>query len=131
MSTISANETKPGWHEKLCATADGIVLDFDIYQGTDGLLEQVEEPENLGLGGLVIHRLSQTLHPNTNVYCDQFFTSIQTVEHMMKKQMYITGTVMKKRVAAAVQKLPTNKTMKNDGRGTSAQLPLRMEKFVL
>lgn len=111
-----------GMKNFVCATSDGIVLDFDIYQGADGLLEQVEEPGNLGLGGLVIDRLSQTLHPNTNVYCDRFFTSIQAVEHMMKKQMYVTGTVMKNRVAAAVQKLPTDKTMKKDGRGTSAQV---------
>lgn len=79
------------------ATADGIVLDFDIYQGADALLEQVEEPEDLGLGGLAIDRVSQTLHPNTNVYCDRFFTSIQGVERVMKKQMYVTDTVMKNR----------------------------------
>ncbi|XP_049331648.1 piggyBac transposable element-derived protein 3 [Astyanax mexicanus] len=106
----------------VCATADGIVLDFDIYQGADALLEQVEQPGDLGLGGLVIDRLSQTLHPNTNIYCDRFFTSIQVMEHMMKKQMHVTGTVMKNRVNAAVQKLPTDKTMKKDGRGTSAQV---------
>ena len=34
----------------------------------------------------------------------------------------MTGTVMKNRVAAAVQKLPTDKTMKNAGRGTSAEV---------
>uniref|UniRef100_A0A3B4U452 PiggyBac transposable element-derived protein domain-containing protein n=2 Tax=Seriola dumerili TaxID=41447 RepID=A0A3B4U452_SERDU len=106
----------------VCATADGIVLDFDLYQGADALLEQVEEPEDLGLGSLVIDRLSQTLRPNTNVYCDQFFTSVQAVEHMMKKQMYVTGTVMRNRISAAVQKLPTDKEMKKDGRGTSAQV---------
>ncbi|KAG9282149.1 piggyBac transposable element-derived protein 3-like, partial [Astyanax mexicanus] len=82
--------------------AYGIVLDFDIYQGADALLEQVEQPGDLGLGGLVIDRLSQTLHPNTNIYCDRFFTSIQVMEHMMKKQMHVTGTVMKNRVNAAV-----------------------------
>ncbi|XP_057693808.1 piggyBac transposable element-derived protein 3-like [Corythoichthys intestinalis] len=106
----------------VCATSDGIVLDFEIYQGADGLREQVEEPGNLGLGGLVIDRLSQTLHTNTNVYCDRFFTSIQAVEHMMKKHLYITGTVMRNRVAAAAQKLPSDKTMKKNGRGTSVQV---------
>lgn len=106
----------------VCATADGIVLDFEIYQGAPALLEQVEEPGDLGLGGLVIDRLSQTLHPNTKVYCDQVFMSIQGVEHMMKKQMYVTGTVMKNGVAAAVQKLLNVKTMKKTGRGTSAQV---------
>ncbi|XP_057697421.1 piggyBac transposable element-derived protein 3-like isoform X1 [Corythoichthys intestinalis] len=106
----------------VCATSDGIVLDFEIYQGVAGLREQVEEPGNLGLGGLVIDHLSQTLHPNTNVYCDRFFTSIQAVEHMMKKHLYITGTVMRNRVAAAAQKLPSDKTMKKNRRGTSAQV---------
>ena len=79
----------------VCATADGIVLDFEIYQGSDGLIEQVEEPGTLGLERLVTDCLSLTLHPNTNIYCDQLFTSIQAVKHMMKKQMYATSTVMK------------------------------------
>ncbi|XP_034550067.1 piggyBac transposable element-derived protein 3-like isoform X2 [Notolabrus celidotus] len=106
----------------VCATADGIVLDFDVYQGADALLEQVEEPEGLGLGSLVIDRLCQTLHRGTKVYCDRFFTTIQGTERMMKKELYMTGTVMKSRVAAAVQKLPTDKTMKMAGRGTSAEV---------
>lgn len=106
----------------LCATADGIVLDFDLYQGTGALLEQVEEPEGLGLGGLVMARLCQTLHCRTKVSCERFFTSIQGAEPMVKKELYLTGAVMKNRVAAAVQKLPTDKSMENTGRGTSAEV---------
>lgn len=90
------------------ATADGIVMDFEIYQGANAVREQVEESEDLGLGGLVLNCLSQTLHPNTRVYCDWFFTS-RSVEPMMKKQMYVSGTVMKNRVTAGVEKLPTDK----------------------
>ncbi|KAI4822923.1 hypothetical protein KUCAC02_008441 [Chaenocephalus aceratus] len=97
--------------------ADGIVLDFDLYQGKGALLEQVEEEEvGLGLGGLVLARLCQTLHRGTKVYCDRFFTSIRCVEQMMKKEMYITGTIMKNRLAGAKEKLPSDKTMKNTGR---------------
>lgn len=106
-----------GMKNFVCATADGIVLDFEMYQGANTLLEQVEEPEALGLGALVMDHLSQTLHPNTRVYCDRFFTSIQGMECMIKKQMYVTGTVMKNRVT-----LPTDKMMKKYGRGTSAQV---------
>ncbi|XP_063733351.1 piggyBac transposable element-derived protein 3-like [Eleginops maclovinus] len=106
----------------VCATADGIVLDFDLYQGTGALLEQVEEEVGLGLGGLVLARLCQTLHRGTKVYCDRFFTSIRGVEQMMKKEMYITGTIMKNRLAGAKEKLPSDKTMKNTGRGTSSEL---------
>lgn len=95
------------------------------------LLEQVEEPGDLGLGGMVIDRLSQMLHSNTKVYCDRFFMSIQGVELMMKKQMYVTGTVMKNRVAAALQKLPNDETMKKKGRGTSAQVTTEDGKICL
>ena len=69
-----------GMKNFVCATADGIVLDFDVYQGADALLEQVEEPEGLGLASLVIDRLSQTLHPGSQVYCDLLFTTIRGVE---------------------------------------------------
>lgn len=106
----------------VCATADGIVLDFDLYQGTGALLDQVEEPEGLGLGGLVLAHLCQTLHRGTKVYCDRFFSSIQGAERLMKKELYLTSTVMKNRVAAAVQKLPSDRTMKNEGRGTSTEV---------
>ncbi|XP_034094388.1 piggyBac transposable element-derived protein 3-like [Gymnodraco acuticeps] len=107
----------------VCATADGIVLDFDLYQGKGALLEQVEEEEvGLGLGGLVLARLCQTLHRGTKVYCDRFFTSIRCVEQIMKKEMYITGTIMKNRLAGAKEKLASDKTMKNTGRGTSSEL---------
>lgn len=92
-----------GMNNFVCATADGNLLDFEMYQCANTLLEQVEEPEGLGLGALVMDRLSQTLHPNTRVYCDHFFTSIQGMECMIKKQMYVTGTVMKNRVTSSAE----------------------------
>ncbi|XP_071063273.1 piggyBac transposable element-derived protein 3-like [Pseudochaenichthys georgianus] len=116
----------------VCATAYGIVLDFDLYQGKGALLEQVEEEEvGLGLGGLVLASLCQTLHRGTKVYCDRFFTSIRCVEQMMKKEMYITGTIMKNRLAGAKEKLPSDKTMKNTGRGTSSELSTEDGKMCL
>lgn len=111
-----------GMKNFVCASAEGIMLDFELYQGADALTAQVQDPGELGLGGLVIDRLSETLHPGTKVYCDRFFTSIKAVTRMMKKQVYVTGTVMKNRVSEAVQKLPSDKTMKKNGRGTSAQV---------
>ncbi|TWW69454.1 Homeodomain-interacting protein kinase 2 [Takifugu flavidus] len=102
----------------VCATTD----DFDLYQGSAALREQVEEPEGLGLGSLIMACLCKTLHRGTKVYCDRLFTSIQGAEQMLKKELYITGTVMKNRVTAAVQKLPTDKTMQTSGRGTSKEV---------
>lgn len=98
------------------ACANAIVLDFQIHQGAVALLQQFEKLGNLGLGGLAIDPLSQSLHLNTNI-CDQFFTSIHVVGHMLKKQLYVPGTVMKIRVTATVQKLPN--VMIKDGRSTS------------
>ncbi|CAM4556557.1 unnamed protein product [Leuciscus chuanchicus] len=65
--------------------SDGIVLDFELYQGTGSLIGKVEEPEGLGLGSLVIERLCQTLHRGTKVYCDRFFTTIKGAQQMMEK----------------------------------------------
>ncbi|KAM8743645.1 piggyBac transposable element-derived protein 3-like isoform 2-T2 [Acanthopagrus schlegelii] len=106
----------------VCATADGIVLDFELYQGSNSLIEKVEESEGLGLGSLVIERLCQTLQRGTKVYCDRFFTTIKGAQRMLEKELYITGTIMKNRLAGANHKLPSNKAMKNTGRGTSAEL---------
>ncbi|TWW53658.1 hypothetical protein D4764_0192150 [Takifugu flavidus] len=78
----------------VCATTDGIVLDFDLYQGSAALREQVEEPEGLGLGSLVMARLCKTLHRGTKVYCDRLFTSIQGAEQMLKKELYLTDLAL-------------------------------------
>ncbi|KAM4593218.1 piggyBac transposable element-derived protein 3 [Odontesthes bonariensis] len=106
----------------VCATADGIVLDFELYQGTNSLIGKVEKPEGMGLGSLVMERLCQTLHRGTKVYCDRFFTTIKGAQQMMEKGVYMTGTIMKNRLAGAKHKLPSNKAMKDAGRGTSSEV---------
>ncbi|KAG1934670.1 piggyBac transposable element-derived protein 3 [Pimephales promelas] len=106
----------------LCATADGIVLDFELYQGTGSLIEKVEEPEGLSLGNLVIERLCQTLHRGTKVYCNRFFTTIKGVQRMMDKELYMTGTITKNQLTEVKHKLPSDKAMKNAGRGTSSEV---------
>ncbi|XP_041846922.1 uncharacterized protein LOC121643526 [Melanotaenia boesemani] len=89
-----------GMKNFVLASTDGIVLDFEVYQGAKTLALQVQESEGLGLGALVIKRLSETLQPGTKVYCDRFFTTMSAVEHMLRKQVYLTGTVMKNKSAA-------------------------------
>ncbi|TDH12263.1 hypothetical protein EPR50_G00070150 [Perca flavescens] len=115
----------------VCATADGIVHDFELYQGTGSLIEKVEEPEGLSLGSLVIERLCQTLHRGTKVYCDRFFTTIKGAQRMMEKELYMTGTIMKNRLAEAKHKLPSDKAMKNAGRGTSSEVSAEDGKLCL
>lgn len=78
-----------GMKNFVLATADGIVLDFEVYQGSKALAAQVLDGEGLGLGALVLKRLTKTVHPGTKVYCDRFFTTTSAAESMLEKQVYI------------------------------------------
>ncbi|XP_045889736.1 piggyBac transposable element-derived protein 3 isoform X2 [Micropterus dolomieu] len=111
-----------GMKNFVLASAGGIVLDFEVYQGAKALSAQVQDTEGLGLGALVIARLSETLRSGTKVYCDRWFTTMKAVDQMLDKQVYLTGMVLKNRVSKAQVKLPSDKDMKLQGRGTSASV---------
>ncbi|XP_013882896.1 piggyBac transposable element-derived protein 3 isoform X2 [Austrofundulus limnaeus] len=102
------------------ASVDGLVLDFEVYQGVKTLRSQVQDSVGLGLGALVIQRLSETLAAGTRVYCDQAFMSGAAAELMMRRQVYLTGPVRKNRVLKATKKLPSDRTLKRCGPGASA-----------
>ncbi|KAG7503381.1 hypothetical protein JOB18_037551 [Solea senegalensis] len=110
------------------ASTDGIVLDFEVYQGSKALASQVPDIEGLGLGALVLRRLTETVHPGTKVYCDRFFATISAVECMLEKQVYLSGTVMKNRVPKAMQQLPSEKIMKQQGREQAEDICQRWSK---
>lgn len=103
---VSLKPNPVGMKNFVLASADGIILDFEVYQGAVALSSQVQEAEGLGLGALVIERLAKTLPPGTKVYCDQSFTTMKAVERMLEKKVYLTGTVMK----TALPELPNDKT---------------------
>ena len=52
------------------------------------------------------------------MYCDCFFTTILAVDHMLRNEIYLTGTEMKD--PQAMKKLLDDKTLKHQGRGASA-----------
>lgn len=108
-----------GMKNFVLASVDGLVLDFEVYQGSKALGLQVQDSDGLGLGTLVIKHLSQTLTAGTKVYCDHFFTTTLAVDHMLKNEIYLTGTV-KNRIPQAVRKLPDDKSLKYEERGASA-----------
>ncbi len=57
-----------------------------MYQGANAPSSQITEMEGLGLAALVIEHLAKTLHPDTKVYCDQFFTTMKAGDQMLEKQ---------------------------------------------
>ncbi|XP_051554575.1 piggyBac transposable element-derived protein 4 isoform X1 [Myxocyprinus asiaticus] len=114
-----------GMKNFVLASASGIVLDFLLYQGAEALCSQDSAGKDLGLGGMVVAHLAESLHPGSKIYCDRFFTNMKIVDHMIKKQVYVTGTVMQNRVAEALKKLPGDKTMELHKRGATASVVRR------
>uniref|UniRef100_A0A3Q3G5T7 Si:ch211-255f4.7 n=1 Tax=Labrus bergylta TaxID=56723 RepID=A0A3Q3G5T7_9LABR len=110
-----------GMRTFVLASPDGIVLDFEVYQGANAhRSSQAQDTEGLGLAALVIKRLAKDLQPGTKLYCDCFFTTVKAVDQMLKKKVYLTGPVMESRVNKALKKLPSNLHMKQDRRCASA-----------
>lgn len=100
----------------VCATPDGLVLDFEIYQGKNTYIN--ENSKHLGIGPSAVIRLSETLKEGTHIFIDRYFTTIPLLEHMLEKKITVTGTIMKSRIPRSVQ-LTSEKTMARLGRGSS------------
>jgi hypothetical protein len=66
------NKPRPvGLKNFVVTTSDGLVLDFEIYQGTTTRLTNRE----LGLGPSVVLRLVETLPENNYLYFDRYFST--------------------------------------------------------
>lgn len=76
------------------ATSQGLVLDFEIYQGKSTPVPQTD----LGLGPSVILRLSETLPQDSRLYFDRYFTTLPLLDVLNSKGLEATGTVMKNRI---------------------------------
>lgn len=86
------------------------MLDFEVCQGVRTLSSQVQDSERLGLGALAIQRQSETVPVGVKVYCNRFFMTVPVVDHMLKKQVHLTGTVMKNWVPNTVRNLLSDLT---------------------
>jgi hypothetical protein len=123
------NKPNPvGLKNFVLASPEGLVLDFVIYQG-ETTFKPMPPHLKLGLGGSVIVHLCDALSPGTNLYCDRYFTSINLIDVMLAKQVYVTGTVMKNRITAAVAKMSDDKVLMKQGRGACDVL-VRQDKKV-
>jgi len=113
------NKPNPvGLKNFVAACPDGLVVDFVLYQGANSF--KAFPPElKLGIGGTVVAHLAETLDKGTHVYCDRYFTGIHLLEFLRTKDIYVTGTVMKNRVPAAVSNLVPDKELQKKGRGAS------------
>lgn len=102
----------------VCATPEGLVLDFEIYQGKSTFLD--EYSKELGVGPSAVVRLIETLKPGTHIFIDRYFTTIGLLEYLLSKKIVATGTIMKSRVPASVH-LTHENVMKKMTRGSNEQ----------
>lgn len=113
---IRGKPNPEGLKNFVCATPDGLILDFEIYQGKNTFLH--EKSKNLGIGPSSVIRLTETLKEGTHIFIDRYFTTIPLLEYMLEKKMTVTGTIMKSRIPRSVHLTP-EKTMARLGRGSS------------
>ncbi|GBP29505.1 PiggyBac transposable element-derived protein 3 [Eumeta japonica] len=90
----------------------GVVLDFEIYVGSNTLPPQ--DMADLGLGAGIVKLLCRTVDETCVLYTDRFFTSIKLADYLIqnKKDVYLTGTVMTNRIGPVSKKLTTDKQLK-------------------
>ena len=99
------------------ASPRGLVLDFEVYQGKK-LDDGGAEGKPWTVGESVVMRLVQTLVPGTSVFFDRYFTTARLLEQLEARGLHGTGTI-KKNLVPKEAKLPTEKELAKQGRGTS------------
>uniref|UniRef100_H2Y7T8 PiggyBac transposable element-derived protein domain-containing protein n=1 Tax=Ciona savignyi TaxID=51511 RepID=H2Y7T8_CIOSA len=102
------------------ASASGIVLDFEMYQGERTFSSKQFMGKKAGQGVGAILRLSESLSSGHRLFCDRFFTTIELIQELQKRGIYMTGTVAKRHILSL--NFSSDKAMKDQGRGASEQV---------
>ena len=110
------------------ASSDGMVLDFEVYQGRKLADGGGEDGKPWLVGESVVVRLTESLPQGTSVFFDRFFTTPRILEHLQSKQLHGTGTVKKIYVPKEAG-LMTEKELMKQERGF-AQCSVRNDSIV-
>ncbi|XP_059184818.1 piggyBac transposable element-derived protein 3-like [Centropristis striata] len=91
----------------------GMMLDFDVYQGS---INGVRVKSELGLSGDVM-KLASTLAKGQNykIYADNYFTSVPLVAKLLEQGIHYVGTARQVRLPNC--NLEDEKSLKKKGRG--------------
>lgn len=107
------------WGVKIYVLAgkSGIIYDFIIYQGTTTELNP--SYTHCGAAAGIVMQLSERIsEPNHGLFFDNYFSTYQLFQFLAAKSIFAVGTVRLDRFAHP--KLPSDKEMKQQGRGSSA-----------
>ncbi|XP_068082624.1 piggyBac transposable element-derived protein 3-like [Anabrus simplex] len=81
----------------VCASPDGLPLDFFMYEGKGDTI--IEQYDILGIGGKVVIRLAKSLPEGCIIYMDRFFTSVELLDCLHSDaHCQGTGTIQKSRI---------------------------------
>ena len=104
------------WGFKLWARAgcDGILHDFDVYQGKT---DKAGEKSGLGMTGNVVMNMVRNLQEDQNfiIFADNLFSSLKLVEELKSKGFWFVGTVRENRLKGC--DLKGEKALKKEKRG--------------
>ena len=72
------------------ATDSGLVLDFEVYQGSLTFRNFQLDGKPAGQGVGVVLRLTETLPTGSLLFCDRFFVTVPLILHLLEKEIYMT-----------------------------------------
>ncbi|XP_049855407.1 uncharacterized protein LOC126335972 [Schistocerca gregaria] len=80
------------------SSSDGLVLDFAIYTGKGTIPDSDKKEHGLGVG--ILKLLVRTIPNDYNhvIYSDRFFTSSKSVQLLLDRNIFQTGTVIANRI---------------------------------
>ncbi|RWS22361.1 piggyBac transposable element-derived protein 3-like protein [Leptotrombidium deliense] len=105
-----------GFKNYCLATPEGLILDFEIYQGSTTPVDQNIKAQ-FNQTTAIVHHLCRTIPRNLShiIYVDRYFTSLALFEHLLSNGIYATGTARIDRVRGIP--FMNSKLLKKEKRG--------------
>lgn len=109
-----------GLKNVVCASPDGLPVDFFLYQGKGDSIVNIETPVPFEIGEKVVLKLAETIPEGCSVYIDRYFSSVRIIDELHAKGIHGSGTLQKFKIPVACN-LGTDADLQRRGRGSYVQ----------
>ena len=100
---VPKKQHKWGYKTFILADSTGDVYEFFLYTGK---IDPVNNPEvpDLGPSSNSVLQLAECIPNGQNfkLYCDNWFTSLKLIDHHASRQIWVCGTIQKRRLLTTV-----------------------------